>query len=60
MKDKTKLDINNKHHQFLIATLTMFVDDYGYTARELYELLDHSKNQLWHALKDIEIEKRGK
>lgn len=56
--DKTKLDINNKHHQLLIGTLSMFVDDFGYTTRELFSLMDHSQKQLWHGLKEMEIEKR--
>jgi hypothetical protein len=52
-----KVDINNKQHQILIGVLTMFVDDFGYTTRELFELLDDSKNQLWHSLVEIEKEK---
>jgi hypothetical protein len=52
-----KLDINNNHHQILIGFLTMFVDDFGYTTRELFELLDDSKNQLWQSLVEIEKEK---
>jgi hypothetical protein len=56
--DKTKLDINNKHHQLLIGTLSMFVDDFGYTTRELFELMNDSQKQLWSALVEIEKEKR--
>lgn len=56
--DKTKLDINNKHHQVLIGILTIFVDDWGYTMRELFELMDDSQKQLWHTLKEIELEKK--
>jgi hypothetical protein len=57
-KDKTKLDQTNPQHMQLIALMAAFVDDWGYTTRELFELLDHSKNQLWHALVEIEKEKR--
>ena len=56
--DKTKLDENNPQHKLLIATLAMFVDDFGYTTRELFELMDHSKKQLWSALIEMEKEKR--
>lgn len=56
--DKTKLDINNPHHQLLVGTLSMFVDDFGYTTRELFELMDHSQSQLWSALVEMEKEKR--
>jgi hypothetical protein len=55
--DKTKLDTNNPHHQILIATLAMFVDDFGYTTRELFELMNHSQKQLWSALVEMEKEK---
>ncbi|WP_100406242.1 hypothetical protein [Bacillus solitudinis] len=56
--DKTKLNQNDPHHQLLIATLAAFVDDFGYTTRELFQLVDHSKNQLWPALREIELEKK--
>lgn len=55
--NKTKLDINNPHHQMLIGILSMFVDDFGYTTRELFELMNDSQKQLWSALVDIEKEK---
>lgn len=54
--DKTKLDANNYHHKFLIATLANFVTDYGYTTRELFALMDDSKNKLWSALVEMEKE----
>lgn len=53
---KTKLDTNNQQHQILIATLANFVTDYGYTTRELFELVNDSQNKLWHALVDLEKE----
>lgn len=56
--NKTKLDLENKQHQLLIGTMTMFIDDFGYTTRELFELMDDSKKQLWSALMEIEREKR--
>jgi hypothetical protein len=56
--DKTKLDINNPQHQMLIGILTMFVDDFGYHPRELLELLEDSKNQLFFSLMDIYKEKK--
>ncbi|MDQ0412704.1 hypothetical protein [Mesobacillus stamsii] len=56
--DKTKLDINNPHHQLLIGTLSMFVDDFGYTTRELFELMNDSQKQLWSGLVEMGKEKR--
>lgn len=44
--DKTKLDMNNQHHQMLVGILSMFVDDWGYTTRELFELMNDSQKQL--------------
>jgi hypothetical protein len=49
----TKLDANNPQHQLLIATLVAFVDDFNYTPRELLELMDSAKNELYIALQDI-------
>jgi hypothetical protein len=59
MENKTKLDINNKHHQHLVGILSLFVDEYGYSVRELYQLMDNCQNQLWVALKEIEEEKKS-
>lgn len=55
---KTKLDQNNPQHQVLIATLVLFVDIYGYTTRELFELMNDSQKQLWHGLTEIEKENK--
>jgi hypothetical protein len=51
--DKTKLDMNNPHHQVLVSVMATFVDDYGYSPRELFALMDHAKNQTWSALSEI-------
>ena len=56
MNLKTKLDPKNPQHQVLIGTLAMFVDDFGYTTKELYALMNDSQKQLWHALIEIENE----
>lgn len=58
--NKTKLDVNNPHHQHLIVVLAMFVDDFGYTTRELFELMNDSQKQLWSTLVEIEIERRNR
>jgi len=58
--DKTKLNVGDHHHQVLIGTLSMFVDDFGYTTRELFALMNDSQKQLWSALVEIEMEKRKK
>lgn len=57
--DKTKLNENNPHHQILIAVMAAFVDDYGYSPRELFALMDHAKNQTFHALTEIANENKG-
>lgn len=57
--DKTKLDIDNPHHQILVGTLTMFIEDFGYNPIELYELIDDCKKQLWLGLREISNEKEA-
>jgi len=57
--NKTKLDMNNPQHQILIAVLAKFVDDFGYTTRELFELMNDSQKQLWSGLVEIEKEKKN-
>jgi hypothetical protein len=56
---KTKLDETDPQHQLLIGILAMFIDIYGYSPRELFQLLDDSKNQLWFAFQDMANEKKG-
>lgn len=51
-----KLDINNEHHQLIISACAGLVMEEGYTAREVMELLENAKNDLWSALKQIEME----
>ena len=51
-----KLDINNKYHQLIISACAFLVAEEGYTAREVIELLDSAKSDLWGALQQIEIE----
>lgn len=57
MMDKTKLDLENKHHQVLVALLATFVTDYEYEPRELFGLLDDAKRQTFHSL--LEMYKEG-
>lgn len=57
--DKTKLDMNNPHHQLLISVMATFVDDYDYSPRELFQLMDHTKSQTFHALLEMKREKKG-
>lgn len=56
--DKTKLDVADHQHQLLISVMATFVDDYGYTPRELYQLMNHAQNQLWPALAEIARERK--
>lgn len=51
-----KLDINNEYHQLIIGACANLVTEEGYTAREVMELLESAKSDLWGALKQIEIE----
>lgn len=55
---KTVFNAGNVHHQMLAGMLTMFVDDFGYTPRELFELMESIKRETWHALQEIAKEKR--
>ena len=50
---ETKLNPDNPNHQLLIATMVTLVDDYGYHPREVFELLDDAKRQLFHGLMEI-------
>ena len=58
MRDKTVFNIKNPHHQVLVGTLLMFVDDFGYSPRELFALIESSKNQLWFTLQEMANEKK--
>ena len=51
---ETRLNQHNPHHQLLIACLADFITSYGYTTRELYQLMDNAKNQLFPALMELE------
>lgn len=55
--DKTILDLNNPHHKLLVGTLAMFVDDFGYSPRELFQLMEDVKRNTWHAFQEIANEK---
>jgi hypothetical protein len=44
---KTKLDLERLEHQLLVGTLSMLIDDFGYSPRELFILLDDCKRRLW-------------
>jgi len=54
---KSKFDIHNPHHQMLVATLSMFIDDFGYSPRELYELIESSKKELWFTFQEMANER---
>ena len=51
-----RLDINNEYHQPIIVACANLVTEEGYTAREVMELLESAKSDLWGALKQIELE----
>ena len=50
------LDIKNENHQLIIWVCANLVTDEGYTAREVMELLESAKSDLWGALKQLEEE----
>ena len=49
-----RLDINNEHHQLIISACANLVMEEGYTAREVMELLESAKGDLWGALQQLE------
>ena len=51
-----RLDKNNEHHQLIIFACANLVMEEGYTAREVMELLESAKSDLWGGLKQIELE----
>lgn len=57
--DKTRLDQHNPHHQRLIFLMAQFVEDYGYTPHELFQLMDHSQGAMFHALAQLHDEAKN-
>ncbi|PZX07929.1 hypothetical protein C7437_1011051 [Psychrobacillus insolitus] len=57
---KTKLDLNDKHHQLLIATLSAFINDFGYSPREMYELLENTRRQTFNTFMEMHREAENK
>ena len=53
---RMRLDINNKHHQLIIGACANLVTEEGHTAREVMELLESAKSDLWGALIQLEEE----
>lgn len=60
MKPVIKLDENNVHHQMLVGVFAMFVDDYGYSPRELFLLIDDAKLKTFHSLRELHKEREAK
>jgi hypothetical protein len=57
---KTKLNLERPEHQLLVGTLSMLVDDFKYTPRELFELIEDSKNKLWFTFQEMANENEDK
>jgi hypothetical protein len=55
---KTKFNLSRYEHQLVASLFTALVDDFDYTPREVFELLDDAKNQMWHALSEIANQKK--
>jgi len=51
-----KLDIHNEYHQLIIGACANLIMKEGYTAKEVLELLESAKSELWSALEQIESE----
>lgn len=56
-KKSTRFNRGNIAHQLLVGTLSVLVDDFGYTPRELFELIEDIKHQTWFALQEMSQEK---
>lgn len=56
---KQRLDMNNRNHQLIVASLANMVENEGLTAHEAFEVLEDIKRQTWHALADIQRETKG-
>ncbi|WP_156133512.1 hypothetical protein [Geobacillus kaustophilus] len=56
---KNKFDITRFEHQLIASMMTVLVDDFGYTPREVFELMDDAKRQLWGALAELANERKG-
>lgn len=59
MKD-TGLNKRNINHQLIIAACGRLITEEDWTAREVMELLEGSKSQLFPALRDLEEEAEWK
>lgn len=51
-------DKENVYQQMIIAACASLVDE-GFSAKDVMELLDEMKSQLWSALSEIERQKKG-
>jgi len=58
--NKTKFNLSRYDHQLVACVLTMLVEDFGYTTREVFELLEDAKHQMWYALNELKNEKARK
>ena len=52
----TKFDQNNIGHQILVGSMAALVDDFGYTPRELFELIEDAKKQTYFTLLEMSKE----
>jgi len=50
---KTRLDLNNRHHQLIVGALAAMVDHDGLTPREAFEVLEDIKRQTYQSLMEI-------
>ncbi|NRS20632.1 hypothetical protein HP398_29875 [Brevibacillus sp. HB1.4B] len=53
----TKFDKGNLAHQILVGTMAVLVDDFGYTPREMFELIEDVKKQTYFTFQEMSKEK---
>lgn len=56
--DKTELDLKNPAHQILVGAMSILIDHHGYSARELYQLIENSKKHLFFTFQEMAAEKK--
>lgn len=49
---------DNNNQQLIMVAMTNLITDEGYTTRQVFELVEEIKGNLWSALNEIEKETR--
>ncbi|OAH53110.1 hypothetical protein AWH48_12195 [Domibacillus aminovorans] len=59
-ENKSLLDQSNFNQQLIIAGMSGLVDDDGFSAREVFQLLEEIKRETYHALLEMQQERKVK